>query len=529
MPVPDRVWDWAALGVLILGAMMRLWGLGAQSMWYDELFTVSTAMKTLPEIIQTAASDTSPPLFYLAEAPIAHWIGISEVAMRALPAIAGIATIWVIYLLGKRIFDAKTGFWAATLFAVSMQPLTYAQEARAYSFLMLLAALGILTLLNLAEKPGWLNASLFGLVLLAMVYDHPYGIFGGTALVVAMLAIPELRRRTGWWGIGAAGVAAVLFVPWGIVTIQQVKNVSGYVAAGTWHLSLSKDLLGDVWSVLDTFTPWPYPVLWTSVVFSLLLLMGFHGATVEKNSMPPQTGPAENPYVVNPAAAAWVVDPLAAPVPTPIARVPFRISHRDALWLLATAMLLPMVVGLLLSKWVLPIQEIRCFLIGLPAAYLIAAFGAMTHWKPLSFAMLALLLVSAFIGIPKFYASREKGYYREAVQYMLAHDAQSGRVIVSSTMMPLNINIYALIEGYSKQFWLGTADYNAAGKTLDDEISPQLKDQSSVWIVTAFVPIEDDQGRTPFDDTMGRQAGWKLIDTQRFNDLPKIEHWVRQP
>ena len=71
-------------------------------------------------------------------------------------------------------------------------------------------------------------------------------------------------------------------------------------------------------------------------------------------------------------------------------------------------------------------------------------------------------------------------------------------------------------------------DWSAIGKKLDDEIAPYLKDQNSVFVVTAFVPFTNDQGRTAFDDTMARQTGWKLVDTWIFDNLPKVKHWSRE-
>jgi mannosyltransferase len=498
--VPDQVWDWAAIGVVVLGAMMRLWGLGTQSMWYDELWSMLTASKAIPDIIKTSAgADLSPPLFYLAEAPMVRLMGKSEVAMRALPAIAGVATIWVVYLVGKRIFDARTGFWAATMFAVSFMPIKYAQEARAYSFLMLFAALGLLTLLRLADRPGWLNASLFGAALLALAYVHAYGLFGCAALVIAMLAIPQLRERTGWWGIGATAVAALLYVPWAFALLDQVRQVKSSVAQGTWHLKAPSDFLGSLWSIVDSFTPWPYPAVWASVVFAGLLAIGFHQGRKSAESVPPYP-----------------------------ATMRYRMSPRDALLLLATAMVLPMIAGLLASMFVLPIQELRCFLVGLPAAYIIVAYGVTRHWRPLSYAILVLFVASAMVGIPAYYADRSKGYYREAVKYLLDNDAQSGRVIVSSAFVPTDINAYSVIEGYDKQFWLGSVDAYASGSALDNQIAPLLENQTSVYVVTAFVPFTNDQGQTTFDDSMNRQGGWKLAETQNFDDLPRVEHWVRE-
>ncbi len=540
--ISERVWDRWMLLVVVVGAALRFFGISRQSMWYDELFTVFASMQSVPKIIETSSTDTSPPLFYLVESAVMQVFGKSEFAMRLVPALAGVLTIWVIYLVGKKLFNAKAAFWAATLFAVSYMPLRYAQEARAYSFLMLFAALGLLTLLRLAEKPGWPTAIAFSAVLVLTVYNHPYGIFGGTALVICMLAIPSLRRRCGWWGVGAAGVAALLFVPWGLITINQARAVSGYVDQGTWHLTAEKNFIGSFWAAIDTFTPWPYPPLWATVVFVFVILSGFYAARPEpKVDEDDAAAPPRKPRKskVNPAppvhkdtTIVWNEETYTSStsVVAPAAEsagpaTPFKLTPVEAVLLLGVTMLFPIVVGLLLSMWVLPIQELRCFLIGLPAAYLLGAFGVTSFKRWVGLTLLGVLVFTALLGAPQFYTERSKGYYREAVRYLLENDAQKGKIIVSSNFLPLNINTYAIIEGYDAQFDLEAVKWWHQGEQLDEDLQEVLKNRESVYIVTAFVPFTEGEA-TAFDDSMARADGWKLVEERNFDNLPKVQKWV---
>jgi len=508
---PDKRWNRLILLVIALGAFMRFVDLRRQSMWYDELFTVFTSMKSLPGLLKVTAADTSPPLFYIAESGMIRLFGKGEIAMRFLPAFAGVLTIWVVYLAGKKLFSPKASFWAAALFAIAYMPLRYAQEARAYSFMMLFAALGLLTLLRLAEKPGFLNAAAFCLALTALVYNHVYGVFGGFALVLAMLVVPGLRRRTRWWGVGAAAVAAAFFVPWGLVILnQQIRTVGDWVGAGSWPIKPPANLLLEMWSAISSFTPWPYPEVWSSVVFAFALLAGLF-AVGSKETARGSSGETRAAEKSEPAAKRTLE--------------PFALSDRDVAVTLAIVMLVPLVVALGISKFVLPIQELRSYVVCIPAAYLLAAFGA-TRLRPIvSFVLLMALLASAIMGVPVFYSAHNKGYYREAVQYLLANNAQDERIIVSSNYLPLDLNIYCLIEGYDRQFRLDTVKWWHRGEELDKDLAPLLKNRQDVWIVTAFVPLADD-GTTTFDASMNRQDGWRLVDTQNFDDRPKVEHWV---
>lgn len=498
-----RNWDLWALGTVLLGAAMRFIGLGRQSMWYDELFTLAISMKSLPRVIEAAAADTSPPLFYVAEHFVSAFIGKNEVATRFLPALAGVLTIWIVYLVGNRLFGKRTSFWAATLFAISYMPIRYAQEARAYSFLMLFAALGLWTLLRLADRPGALNALAFALALAALAYTHVYGVFGGTALVMAMLLVPRLRRRAGWWGVAAALLAAASFVPWGLVILDQIKTVKGWAQSGSWPLKRPTNLLHEFWLAIESFTPWAYPKLLTAVAFSATLLAGLWGLLSTRVPLDAQPAERQPPTALQP-------------------------TDRDIVLLLAICVTVPIVLALGLSMTVMPIQELRGYLVCAPAVYLLAAHGALRLRSIGSLALLTVLLSSALVGIPQFYATHNKGYFREATEYLLSKNAQDGRLIVSSNHLPLNLNMYCIIKGYDRQFGLDKVDYLCCGEELDGELKSLLKDRTSVWIVTAFVPTDDD-GSTTFDASMKRQDGWRLAESQDFDGRPKVQRWVRDP
>ena len=310
-------------------------------------------------------------------------------------------------------------------------------------------------------------------------------------------------------------------------------------------------MLQSVWAVAESYTPWPYPKLLATGIFALVMLAGlrtaFHEPGAEKPVKPPKPEPKPkvNPAppvrkdttivwnredytsattVVTPATIAAAPGPM-KPQPQGLPDEAFRLTRRDAVILLSVTMLLPIVAGIALSVWVLPIQELRAFLIGLPAAYLLVALGALSLRRWVGYTLLGILVFGVVLGGPVFYADRGKGYYREAVRYLLENNAQSGKVIVSSNFLPLNINIYSVIEGYETQFNLETVKWWYQGEQLDEDLHEVLKNRESVYLVTAFVPFTEGDA-TAFDDSMSRADGWRLAETRNFNNLPKVQKWV---
>jgi mannosyltransferase len=95
------------LSLTILGSFLRFYNLGFNSLWLDEATTLNWSKPWFLEIWEISRStDFHPPLF--------HWIehimlifGQSEFVLRTAPAILGILTIPVFYLIGKEFHDKK--------------------------------------------------------------------------------------------------------------------------------------------------------------------------------------------------------------------------------------------------------------------------------------------------------------------------------------------------------------------------------------------------------------------------------------
>jgi len=76
------------LAIFVVGLALRLYDLGSESMWYDELWAVRIARMEPLEIMRASLGDNNPPLYYLG---LHYWmlfVGHSEVAIRLPSAMA---------------------------------------------------------------------------------------------------------------------------------------------------------------------------------------------------------------------------------------------------------------------------------------------------------------------------------------------------------------------------------------------------------------------------------------------------------
>jgi 4-amino-4-deoxy-L-arabinose transferase-like glycosyltransferase len=137
----------ALAGLLLLGALLRFATLDLQSYRYDEAVTVGRVLH--PGLFDTLAavprSESTPPLYYAVAWLWSLPFGTGEVAMRSLSALAGTASIAVVYLAAVAIpLRRRAGLIAAAIVAVNPVLIWFSQDARAYALVFLFTALSFL-------------------------------------------------------------------------------------------------------------------------------------------------------------------------------------------------------------------------------------------------------------------------------------------------------------------------------------------------------------------------------------------------
>ncbi len=135
---------------LVLAALLRLPTLGEQSYWLDEAATLRVLHKPFAAMFPAIVShESTPPLYYLLAWPWARVFGFSEVGVRSLSALVGLATVWIVHRTAHRLVGRRAALIAALLCAGNPLMVWYSQEARAYA---LLAFFGALTFHLAAES-----------------------------------------------------------------------------------------------------------------------------------------------------------------------------------------------------------------------------------------------------------------------------------------------------------------------------------------------------------------------------------------
>ncbi|HEV2294409.1 MAG TPA: glycosyltransferase family 39 protein [Tepidisphaeraceae bacterium] len=236
---PHDSWLTLALAAVLLVALaMRLWGIGAQSLWHDEVLTTLSATAPFSGVLESVErNENKPPLYFIVMNLWVRAAGLSEAALRLPSALFGVAAVAVIYLIGRDLFgDRVVGLIAALLLAFSRYHIAYSQEARTYSLLFLLLLLAgwfavrMIRRKALSDQIGYVFAAA-----LAM-YAHPFAAFALLALNLFYVACyvlgpkpaTDLRR---WLVLQLA--FSLLFWPWLAKTWLVVKTGLPWIVQST--------------------------------------------------------------------------------------------------------------------------------------------------------------------------------------------------------------------------------------------------------------------------------------------------------
>jgi 4-amino-4-deoxy-L-arabinose transferase-like glycosyltransferase len=202
----------ALAGIVVLGAALRFSTLGLQSYRYDEAVTVGRVLhpslfKTLSEVPH---SESTPPLYYLVAWLWSRPFGTGEVWMRSLSALAGTASIAVVYLGAVALpLPRRAGLIAAAAVAVSPVLIWFSQDARAYALVFLLTAASFLFFAR-ARRSGARRDLAWWAAFSALAIATHY--FAGFVVVAeaALLLLGRNRRGAGVATLAIVVVAAAL-------------------------------------------------------------------------------------------------------------------------------------------------------------------------------------------------------------------------------------------------------------------------------------------------------------------------------
>jgi mannosyltransferase len=384
----------ALTAILLVATVLRLYGLGQESLWYDELLSWSRSRyDTMSEVVSQVARLSVHPPGYLG---LLHFVqkywGDSEWILRFPSALCGVLSVLVLYFLGARLYTRKEGLIAAALSAVLWCPIYYSQEARPYSMLLLATMLATYFWLPLVRHArhgtrfSRLDAAGYALAAILSSYLHYFGLYLVLLQGTAALLLCFKRVRGVVLLAAIYLVMGLAYLPWVPAALSDLRREPIWIKAptpgaileylrflfnGSWSLSVVAALCGAAlgWGVYRMAKEKSFREIGIEPLSPTLILVC---------------------WLVLPFAGAYVKSLVSVPVLTP-----------------------------------------RNLIISLPAAYLLVARAVarlpLRGWgHGLLTAGLAGGFVLQLIFGMEYYAEPHKEQFREAVQYLVERDRAYG-------------------------------------------------------------------------------------------------------
>jgi uncharacterized membrane protein len=207
--IPVDVW---LVGFLVvLAAVIRFATIASQSFWTDEALTVYEVQLPFGAMIHTVTQiETTPPLYFLLIWGWGKLLGTSEVALRSVSALAGVALVPIAYLSARELASRWAGVIAAAFVAVNPFLVWYSQEARAYMLVCALAGASLLWFARARHDPSRRNLVWWAMFSALALMTHFFAGFVIFPEAAWLLWIHRTRAVAVAVGTVAAAQAAML-------------------------------------------------------------------------------------------------------------------------------------------------------------------------------------------------------------------------------------------------------------------------------------------------------------------------------
>lgn len=244
------------VGIVLVAFVLRAYALGAESLWYDEVYTARVVLdRGIGNILLVHPfQDVHPPLYYAMLWIWTRVTGVSAVSMRALSLLASVATVPFVYAIARRLYDRRAGVLAALLFSLSPFYVYYAQEARMYAVMTFLTVWATYAMLGwLDGAPEWWRSKWgYALATVALVYTHAFGILLPVAQIAYVIVFFDREdAETGWfdsWWYTQACVGVVA-APYYLILLSDLFGAGQLVTSVEWIPAVTP---GSFWEILGS-------------------------------------------------------------------------------------------------------------------------------------------------------------------------------------------------------------------------------------------------------------------------------------
>ena len=250
--------------IVIIASFLRLYHLNFQSIWIDELLTMS---ESHPKLSFKEASDIilfqeGTPRFYFFFVKIFNFLfGNTVYNARLLSVFFGILSVLVIYKLGKKLFTKNIGLFSAVFLTFNLFHIEYSQEARSYSMLVFFVILAFYCLILFINVRNYKNTIFLGISLGLMTNAHPFGLLNVATIFLILLYILFIEKESKVDLFKKIFLSGLIFILVFLPVIPTILRVSEFTSF--WIIKPNPEYLFQIFNQL----------LGSSLIFTFLFIV----------------------------------------------------------------------------------------------------------------------------------------------------------------------------------------------------------------------------------------------------------------
>jgi len=378
--------------ILYLGLFLRIYGLGSESMWHDEINSINTANLDFFGIIEKHLYHGHPPLHYVL---LHYWIdlfGDSEISTRFLSAIFGFLALFMVYKVGSVLFDKETGILGSLLLGLCVFQIRYSQEVRMYSLMVLLTSFSFYFFIQVLKRKKTIDLVGYILSSSLLIYTHGFSFF----LIIAQniyFTISLLSRKTLKLGLKKWILLQVTLIVLCIPRLSVLINLTravGEIKSASWIPVPS------LHSIVVSFVQYSGS---RSLLLLFVVLSCFSVITFKTTKAGISEG-YSSPYIQSHLPST-------------------SLPHPRRIYLLLVWLFTPIVLPFIVSVLLVPIYWTRYTIGGSLAFYLLVAKGLRNiPYRYAKLAVIGTIVVLSLVNVRTYYMETNKDQWRDVASYL---------------------------------------------------------------------------------------------------------------
>lgn len=218
--------NWYLLFLIIAGALIRFYNLENLSLSNDELSAINRAM--LPNLKELIWNGVHPDAHLIGTHillfSVIKLFGTNVFIIRLPFALMGVASIYLIFLIGKKWFNELVGLLCATAVCFLEFTLLYSQIARPYifGFFFVLLFLHGLNYFIFSDKLKWYHVFIFIVGALGAVLNHYFSFL--TVLLAGIFGFALIKKEFFKYYLLSGVIVLLLFLPHLPISLDQISR-----------------------------------------------------------------------------------------------------------------------------------------------------------------------------------------------------------------------------------------------------------------------------------------------------------------